>query len=101
MTRSKPFLTHCFASSYPMPVDAPVTTASGRTDLLMLIACKRRALLGNDAATERFGKRRAEADRFFWNVESEGGSAVGLTIALLKEPFGGLVAHLLQTAVAA
>ena len=39
MTRSKPCSTNCAASSYPMPLEAPVTTASGRSVVGVVMIC--------------------------------------------------------------
>jgi cytochrome P450 family 135 len=38
-TRSYPSVAKALASSRPMPLDAPVTTASGRVDVVMLAGC--------------------------------------------------------------
>src|SRR5215207_746336 len=37
MTRSNPLVANCFASSRPIPVDDPVTSASGREDEVLMV----------------------------------------------------------------
>src|SRR5450759_2091010 len=67
-TRSCPSLAASRASSAPMPLDAPVTSATGRVEL---------AIVMNPLATNRFGDE-SSGDDSFWRASTagEGGGAL-------------------------